>query len=474
VTVRGGTGDTGASVAALPWWVHAASAIGAGHVRDGKPNQDAVAYELTQAPEGAALLAVAVADGHGDSRHFRSDRGARMAVAAGIAAMQEWSAGLSGGPAEIRLSARRDLVPGIVARWNAAMQADLSGDHFSAAEQALLAGLGLPPPTAYGSTLLLGAFTGGYAVFAQIGDGNIVGVLPDGGAMSPVPDDSALDGIHTTSLCQPDADAAFRIGVIQLAERPVFAVLLGTDGFGNAQAEDPWQPSLAADLASFGLDHDESWFANQVPGWAAQCASSAGSGDDATIALVVNSAVRPGRGRSGAASGSESPTVTAPMRPAGVPVSTGPGGPGDHRRQDPSRDRGRREPGGGRRGWPLNRAGAWTAAAVVVVLVGLVLAFALSGHGRGLPRHTGQLSPTPSGKASASPTPSAGARTSPTPSASPTARPTPSASAGTSAPAGITLPRVGLSASTLASARNRSAVRGGAEPPPVSLAQRNR
>ena len=110
----GGTGEPGASVRALPWQIHAASVTGAAHVEDGRPNQDAVAHQLLTLPGGSDLLVVAIADGHGDSRHFRSDRGAKMAVAAGIAAMRAWSAGISGSPAEIKQSARRGLVPGIV------------------------------------------------------------------------------------------------------------------------------------------------------------------------------------------------------------------------------------------------------------------------------------------------------------------------------------------------------------------------
>jgi Protein phosphatase 2C len=348
VTVQGGTEESGASVPAPSWQVHAASAVGAAHVLDGRANQDAVAHQLLTLPGGSALLVVAVADGHGDSRHFRSDRGAKMAVAAGISAMRDWPAGIAGSPAEIKISVRRGLVPGVLARWNAAVAADLADDQFTAAERVMLADLALPPPTAYGSTLLIGAFTDGYAVFAQIGDGNVVAVLPDGGSLSPVPGDGGPDRNHTASLCQDGASAAFRIGVIQLAVQPLFAVLLATDGFGNAQVQDPWQAGVAADLARFGLDHDRDWFASQVPGWAAQCASSAGSGDDSTIALVIDSAVRPRHGLSGA----DPHTETMPAQTLPLPVTPPPpAGAGDRERPDRG-DRGDREPDERWPGWP--------------------------------------------------------------------------------------------------------------------------
>jgi len=417
MAVRSGTGDSGASVRALPWQVHAASAIGAWHVRDGRPNEDAVAHELSLPPDGPALLVVAVADGHGDSRHFRSERGAKMAVAAGISAMQDWSANISGSPAGIKLSAHRGLVPGILARWNAAVAADLTEDKFTEAERVLLSDLALTPPTAYGSTLLVGAFTDDYAVFAQIGDGNIVAVLPDGRPVSPVPQDSRLDGIRTTSLCQSDASASFRVGVIQLDARPLFAALLATDGFGNAQVEDPWQPSVAADLVRFGLDHDQTWFASRIPGWAEQCASSDGSGDDSTIALVINSAVRPGPGLPRGDPRPEAAAATVPAEQPVLPVPSLPGAvAGDQPRHDQSPDHGNRGPGGRR---ARNRAWAWIAVAIAVILAGLLLALLLPGHGQP------SVNRTPPPQAShavihqSSPGPSASHGTSPTASVSP-------------------------------------------------------
>jgi hypothetical protein len=411
----------GATVQALPWRVHTGSAIGAAHVRDGRPNEDAVAHQLTQLPGGPGLLVAAVADGHGDARYFRSDRGSKLAVAAGISAMQDWAATMPGDPGEIKLSARRALVPSVVARWNAAVAADMTRDEFTAAERAMLADLRLPPPTAYGSTLLIGAFTAEYAVFAQIGDGSVVGVWPDGRWVSPVPGDSRLDGTHTTSLCQADAAASFRVGVVRFAARPLYAALLATDGYGNAQAEDRWQAGVAADVARFGLEHDQDWFSAQVPDWAAQCASSAGSGDDVTIALVINSAVRPSVGPARAGSPRKPAAVTVPARtvPARSPGRPAPSGartvPVDQRRPDPFRDRAGGEPDGRRAARRRNRVWAGAAAAAVVIAVGLVLALLLSGHGHRpvppAPSHrpsqavTHPPSPSPSGRAG-SPRPS--------------------------------------------------------------------
>src|SRR5690348_9685497 len=57
------------------WQAVTATERGAAHRAAGLPNQDAV--EVRSFGDG---MVAAVADGHGHSRHFRSARGARLAV----------------------------------------------------------------------------------------------------------------------------------------------------------------------------------------------------------------------------------------------------------------------------------------------------------------------------------------------------------------------------------------------------------
>ena len=82
----------------------------------------------------------------------------------------------------------------------------------------------------------------------QIGDGDVLLLTPDGNASS-APSDPSLDGVRTTSLCQPNALQSFREAVHDLETEPLLAVLLVTDGYGNAQLADPWHPGVGADLA---------------------------------------------------------------------------------------------------------------------------------------------------------------------------------------------------------------------------------
>jgi hypothetical protein len=143
------------------------------------------------------------------------------------------------------------------------------------------------PVVPYGSTLLVAVIAAQWLVCAQIGDGDMLAVRPDGSSFAPVAGDDRLDGRRTTSLCQPDALASFRTGAHDLRQVPLAALLLATDGYGNAQADEPWQPSVGRDLAELAAGHDRHWFGAEVPGWAQRCASAEGSGDDTTIALVL-------------------------------------------------------------------------------------------------------------------------------------------------------------------------------------------
>jgi len=158
---------------------------------------------------------------------------------------------------------------------------------YTAKEQSFLDLAEDPPEVAYGSTLLVAMIAADWLVCAQIGDGDMLAVGPDGSSFQPVAADDRLDGLRTTSLCQADAVASFRTGTHDLREMPLAALLLATDGYANSQAEEPWQPGVGRDLAELAAEHDQHWFEQQVPGWAQRCASAEGSGDDTTIALLL-------------------------------------------------------------------------------------------------------------------------------------------------------------------------------------------
>jgi serine/threonine protein phosphatase PrpC len=314
------------------WIVLTASERGASHVAVNSPNQDAVATERA----GAAGVVAAVADGHGHPRHLRSARGSRLAVKIGCQSAQELADRLesahglfaqqdAGGTAAatadpITKLAEEFLVPAIISRWREAVLADVKADPFTEAEQTHRHP-GDDATIAYGSTLLLALVLHGWLILAQIGDGDVVGVREDGRAIEPVPSDPQLDGLVTTSLCGSDPRADFRVAAVQAEQSQLAALLLATDGYGNAQVVEKWPSAFSGDLARMLRDRDVNWLASQLPAWAARCASPDGSADDTTVALLLSPATAArNAGANQAGDGSEETTIPAIPHADTVPV----------------------------------------------------------------------------------------------------------------------------------------------------------
>ena len=267
------------------WRVLLATALGAAHEAAGRPLQDAIARAGD--PAGGPL-AVAVADGHGHPRHARSARGAALAVSVATTAAVEHSSQFAAAPsaAAAREVAQASVVPALIGRWRHAVSGDLADHPVDAAETARLEP-GDEHVVLYGTTLLLAVAAYPWLVLCQIGDGDIVVVDRAGQAGLPVPGDSRLDGWRTTSLCEADAHDSFRCGTVDLSRQQVAAILLATDGYGNAQAADPWQQPVGADLVAFAKDRGIAWMRAQLPLWVSMCASAEGSGDDTAVALLL-------------------------------------------------------------------------------------------------------------------------------------------------------------------------------------------
>jgi hypothetical protein len=421
------------------WPVITGTARGSSHEARHLPNQDSVAF---QAIAGEAGVVAAVADGHGASRHFRSATGSLLAVQGALAVAAEltaeadppWNADLAG-----RL--RDELPQAVVDRWRQLVDQHLAANPYTPEEESELAARHDGPDIPYGSTLIVALIAGGWLVCTQIGDGDLVAIRPDGEAWAPVSGDAHLDGYHTTSLCQADAVGSFRSGAYDLRTEPLLALLLSTDGYGNAQVSDPWQPALARDLAGLAARHGRRWFEHQVPVWAERCASADGSGDDTTIALLL----APDSQRLAAALApaaslpedpSEEPSQWAPQSPAArrraaeaaeaTPYRSSAYPPQPHRPPpgplSPHRSRWSRPP------WSrLSRRRAVIAGAAVVVAAAATAAGLLASQSPGAPaaHPTGQPAPKASLSASARPasTPaSAPARSSASPATAPVKR----------------------------------------------------
>jgi Protein phosphatase 2C len=390
-TAGAGTGD--GTRHAGRWHVSAGNARGAVHRTVGRPNQDSVAHRAGTTRSGETV--VAVADGHGHSRHFRSATGSALAVAVGCRVGSRLAASFAGPAARMRVEAavRSELPQTMVREWRAAVAEHLTAHPYTAAEQAALETAGDGPAIPYGSTLLLTVTWSHWLACAQIGDGDILAVCPDGRSFAPVPPGALPVGPRTTSLCQPDALDAFRVGVRDLDEEEILALLLATDGYGNSQVADPWQPEVGRDLAKLAAERDHHWFARQVPRWAQRCASADGSGDDTTIALLLHPDAMAMASRAGVTAqrrpppGPPEPATSPPTQPAPPPPTAArKAGPRRPSREGPPPERpteARTRPGRrGPRGW---RAAVGIAAAGLTVAVVLFATQLLARHPGGQP-----------------------------------------------------------------------------------------
>src|SRR5690242_8472149 len=68
----------------MSWQVIGCSVRGPSHERSGLPNQDAIGWS-----EDSTTTVLAVADGHGSAKCFRSDVGSRLAVDAALTVIPE-------------------------------------------------------------------------------------------------------------------------------------------------------------------------------------------------------------------------------------------------------------------------------------------------------------------------------------------------------------------------------------------------
>ncbi len=276
------------------WRVLGSSVRGASHERDGLPNQDAMLLDTAAARRGRAWLAVA--DGHGGARHFRSAVGARLAVAAArdvmLAMVPEFEHADSGVRAELASGAapRR-----IVARWAELARAELAVRPITQDEWRRLQAAEGPDGVAqvhdnsllaYGSTLLFALALPGGLVLGQIGDGDLITVEADGSARRPVPPDDRLAGRYTTSICHPGAENDFRCVVREGASARPALLLLATDGYANSFRDSADVLEMARAFVA--------WLQRQGPASAEahlpailEHASRNGSGDDITLALLV-------------------------------------------------------------------------------------------------------------------------------------------------------------------------------------------
>jgi hypothetical protein len=193
-------------------WAYGCSRRGPTHRLAGTPCQDAYGI-ATGAVAGLPYVAVAVADGHGDPRHDRSQYGADLAVRVALddlrALYAHFGPGKPGG--SLWRSFRADFPRRFVRRWREAVLEDAKNrppDILGTDEGDRLW-------TRYGTTLLAALVVADAILVGQIGDGDLAFVRAEGSVESPIRRDASLVGTATHSLCSTDSPHLWQTAVIQ-------------------------------------------------------------------------------------------------------------------------------------------------------------------------------------------------------------------------------------------------------------------
>lgn len=298
------------------WSASATSIIGADHVQRGVPSQD---FAAIRQHHGGAVTIVAVADGHGGDRHFRSAVGSRLGCEVFVEYVGELALGAgpewSGAVERLTESAAAELV----GRWHRRVRADIAADPFTADEpglQSAAEAIARRDPdsagewtslllagddarsvaaraSAYGSTLLGVLVTPSHLWWFQLGDGNLVEASDRTGARLICEPHAKAFADSTPSLCSAGAERYVQCGARRLdpATGP-WLVAAVTDGFTNSFEHERGMLEFFEGALPLAREHGPDALHEFVPRWLTDM-THAGSGDDVTLAWALRAPVVP-------------------------------------------------------------------------------------------------------------------------------------------------------------------------------------
>lgn len=286
------------------WRVIKESVRGASHVRTGLPNQDR-ALALPETGENARAL-LAIADGHGSAKYFRSHLGAEFAIDAAVTVLEPLMqqklerTGLSA----IKRWATEQLPQKLVKVWRESVKSDLEQKRFSPTQvfstqeltmlrenedAGALKVVEADPFIAYGSTILAALVTEFFIIYVQLGDGDILAVSDSekGEVTRPIAADQRLMANETTSLCSRNAWNDFRVSfqVLPEAKAAPALILISTDGYANSFRDESEFTRVGSDLLQLIRFDSLDEVKGQLIGWLDD-ASKQGSGDDISLGIL--------------------------------------------------------------------------------------------------------------------------------------------------------------------------------------------
>ena len=288
---------------------------GGHHIKNGIVCQDASDFY----DDGGVSVAV-VADGHGDTSCFRSDRGAKLAVVCAKMGIRQFVAehealfkpGLMKKPSppsrtELEKLLREKLIKQTVASWNMLVMEDYQKDPFREQEMEKVGEKyrkqyesGQNISKAYGTSLIAAAITPWYWFGYHIGDGRFTVLYRDGSGGQPVPWDPECYLNVTTSICDDDI-LDRELGVraflsLHAEEEPPVAIFLCSDGVDDNYPVEGNEVHLYGLYLNIAVTFAEDGYVStcgedgkggQIQDLANEYATK-GKGDDTSLAGIVN------------------------------------------------------------------------------------------------------------------------------------------------------------------------------------------
>ncbi|HEX8566196.1 MAG TPA: PP2C family serine/threonine-protein phosphatase [Pyrinomonadaceae bacterium] len=277
------------------WRVIGETVPGATHLRAGIPNQDAILF-LRESSRSLPII-MSMSDGHGSPKCFRSHRGSNYAVKKAAVLFGEFLGERRGKFDLSEIESNKDYLAGeFLKRWREAVEADLKKEPFSEEEFKNLEKkadakarklVEENPLLAYGATSLTVALEEDFAIYMQLGDGDILNVSATGEVMKPLPEDDRLLANETTSLCLPKAEKDMRFLVQKFDGKEIPAmILLSTDGYLNSFSSEAGFFQAGTDILQM-LAEEKGFEAvnDNLKAWLEE-ATQMGSGDDCTVGII--------------------------------------------------------------------------------------------------------------------------------------------------------------------------------------------
>ena len=251
--------------------------------------------------DGEVKIAV-VSDGHGDPNCFRSDRGSKIAVKVCMEGLQTFAEELLEQQERVEALAQdetnilRQLCIGIIGKWSLEILEELDENPISTEEldrcdegwkQSYQQGKMCNH--IYGATLIGILLCKDYLLVVHQGDGRCVLVSKTGEFCEPVPWDEECEGNITTSLCSDNAAARMRVYSQRISEtEPIAAVFAGSDGIEDSYSSHEVMYNFYREFCLEAVQNGLETTCRKYKEKELFQISAAGSGDDMSVAGIVN------------------------------------------------------------------------------------------------------------------------------------------------------------------------------------------